>query len=64
MPRLIQDPEKFLGLAEKATECRVVRRGETVKIKLRTPGYLLVHVTSSDKADGLLEKIKVEKVEL
>ncbi|MBI2183487.1 MAG: hypothetical protein HYU39_00860 [Thaumarchaeota archaeon] len=64
MPRLVESEEEFLRWAGKASGCRVVRRGDEVKIKLRTPGFLAVYVTSGDKADGILEQIKVEKVEI
>ncbi len=64
MPTLVEDEEKFLQYAGSASECRVVKRGDRVKIKLRTPRRLFVHATSSDKAKALLEKIKVKKVEV
>ncbi len=63
MPRQINDPEVFLKHAESAEECRISRSGDRVKIKIRTPRYLLVHVASTTEADSILGRIKVEKIE-
>ena len=40
MPKELKDVDKFIELSSKATECRVKRVKETVKLKLRTIRYL------------------------
>jgi len=64
MPQEIFDSAKFLELAEKASECRVKRQGESVKLKLRTSRRLYTIKLPTSEANALLEKIKCEKVEL
>ncbi|MEM4311283.1 MAG: hypothetical protein QXX95_02730 [Nitrososphaerales archaeon] len=63
MPKQIFTKDTFLSLLEKAQECRVVRRGDKVKLKLRTQRYLYTYITNAKEADELLEKVKVKKVE-
>jgi hypothetical protein len=65
MPREIRSSEGFEKLLVSAQECRVVRQGGNVKLKLRTPEYLYVYKTTSDEADDLLKRVKdVEVVEM
>jgi ferritin-like protein len=63
MPREIQDPEEFLALAEKASECRIKRHGDITKIKLRTSRQLYTLKIETAKADEILEKIRCPKKE-
>lgn len=63
MPKQIFSPEEFRELISKAEECRVVRRGDKVKLKLRTKRYLYTYITTPDEADEILKEIKVKKVE-
>lgn len=59
MPVQIFSREVLLKLQEKATRCKVVRRGERIKIKLRTPRTLYVYITSNTEAEGILKNLKV-----
>lgn len=63
MPGQIRSVEEFRKLVPSATECRVVRRGEQVKLKLRTPKALFVYVTNEKEADAMLKDVKVSIVE-
>ena len=45
MPREIKTEEEFLEIVERASECRVKRLRDSVKLKLRTPGYLYTFKT-------------------
>lgn len=63
MPEEIHDPEEFLKLSEKASECRVKRLGEEMKIKLRTPRRLYTIKLKSAEGEELLGKIKCSKKE-
>ena len=64
MPQEITDTTKFLELAEKASECRVKRSEQEVKLKLRTTGKLYTIKLPTNEANSVLEKIKCQKVEL
>jgi Ribosomal L38e protein family len=58
MPKQITSSEQFEQLLPKATECRVVRQGDAVKLKLRTPTYLFTFLTNEDVAEDLLKRLK------
>lgn len=64
MPKQIFDKEEFLKLADNAIECRIVRRKDKVKIKLRRVRMLYTYVADSNEADEIISKINVPKVEL
>jgi len=64
MPKEITNADEFLKLAEKASEGRGKKSGESTKLKLRTPGELYTIKLEAKAADALLAKITCEKVEL
>ncbi len=64
MPRQIFNADEFKKLLEKAKECRVVKKEDTVKLKLRTPKMLYVLFTSKEEADKLLKDVKIEVKEI
>ncbi|MCP8310956.1 MAG: hypothetical protein L6N95_04995 [Candidatus Methylarchaceae archaeon HK01B] len=64
MPKQIFSTEEFKKLLEKATECRIVRKEDKVKLKLRTPKMIYVLVTSKKESDALLKHVKVEIKEI
>lgn len=63
LPRQVFSLDEFKALIPKAEECRVVRRGEKVKLKLRTKRYLYTYVTNTKEADEILKEVKVKIVE-
>ncbi|WP_457557764.1 hypothetical protein [Candidatus Harpocratesius sp.] len=65
MPEEIFDVEKFLEIAKtRATECRIKKSGDHVKLKLRTPTKLYTLKTNSAQAEEILKQIEVEHIEL
>lgn len=64
MPEEIYDPDKFVGLSERAEVCRVKRLKDIVKLKLRTPHKLYTLKVEPAKADEILKRIKCEIVEV
>ena len=63
MPKEVFDPEEFLALAEKASECRVKRLGDVMKLKLRTRRQLYTIKLETAEGEELLNKIECAKVE-
>ncbi len=63
MPRQISDAEEFRRLADSATLCKVVKRDDRVKLKLRTPKILYTYITDETEAEELLKGLKIETVE-
>ncbi|MEM3507105.1 MAG: 50S ribosomal protein L38e [Candidatus Bathyarchaeia archaeon] len=64
MPTEIFDVEKFLKLAELASECRVKRLKDIVKLKLRTSKRLYTIKLDPRKAEDVLKSIKCEIIEI
>lgn len=64
MPSEIFEPEEFLSLAEKASECRIKRLGNVMKLKLRTSKRLYTIVLDKAKGEEVLSKIKCAKKEV
>jgi len=64
VPKEIFDPDEFLALSEKAQECRVKRLGDVTKLKLKTSRYLYTIKLDPDEAEGLLGRMKCQKIEV
>ena len=64
MPQEIFNPEDFLDIADRATECRVKRKGDIVKIKLRTKTRLFTFKSSPEEANAILQRIQLPVVDL
>lgn len=58
MPAEIFDKEEFLNIAQKASECRVKRLKDIVKLKLRTPRQLYTIKLDEETAEEVLKEIK------
>ena len=58
MPVEIKDLDKFLEIASRAVECRVVRKESGGKIKARTRRYLYTYVVNDKDFDKILEKVR------
>jgi len=63
MPREIADTEDFLKISERATECRVKRLKDIVRLKLRTSKQLYTIKVDPTKAAELLKQIRCEVIE-
>ncbi len=64
MPKEVLDIEEFRKAIPFASECRVVRSGETVKVNLRLKRLLYVYKTNTKDADELLKEIKTDIIEI
>jgi ferritin-like protein len=63
MPSEITDAEEFVRVSERASECRVKRLKDIVKLKLRTQKNLYTLRVDPEKAAELLKQIKCEVIE-
>jgi len=63
MPSEIADSEKFIQMSERASECRVKRLKDIVKLKLRTASQLYTIRLDPDKAAEVLKQVKCEVIE-
>ena len=64
MPKEIANKEDFTRLLALATEVRIVRAGDSAKVKLRTRDTLYTFKTTSEDADSLTKGVKVPIQEL
>ncbi len=64
MPKEVLNIEEFRKVMPYASECRVVRSGETVKVKLRLKRLLYVYKTNTKDVDELLKEIKTDIIEI
>lgn len=64
MPKEVLSIEEFRKVMPYASECRVVRSGETVKVKLRLKRLLYVYKTNTKDVDELLKEIKTDIIEI
>lgn len=64
MPRELFDPDEFLEIMERAIECRVKRKGDVVKLKLRTKHMLYTLKVSPEEAEVILSRVTVPVVEV
>lgn len=64
IPKEIKNENKLIELAKDASECKVIRIGDTVKIKLRTNKYLYTYKTNPESADNILKRISCPISEL
>ncbi|MEM0153897.1 MAG: 5'-nucleotidase [Ignisphaera sp.] len=60
MPIFINSEDRFLEVVKRALECRVKRieKKGIAKVKARTKKYLYTYITTLDKLDDLLNKLK------
>jgi sRNA-binding carbon storage regulator CsrA len=59
MPLQVRSKNEIEAMIEKATEIRVVKgKGDSVKLKLRTPKALYTYVTTSEEAETLTKGLK------
>ncbi len=64
MPQEIFDPEQFLEIAARASEVRVRRQEDTVKLKLRTKSKLYTYKTSPEEANVILQRLSIPVVDV
>ncbi len=64
MPSEVVDRELFMRLADKALHCRVIRQGEEVKLKLRTPKRLYTLRMEASQAETVIKGLKCKVFEV
>lgn len=64
MPKELTDSTSFKELTKDALECRVVKRGDKVKMKIRTKKLLYTYVTTEEESKELLKDISIQVVEM
>jgi hypothetical protein len=64
VPKEIANKEDFKRLLAQATEVRIVRAGDSAKVKLRTQNALYTFKTTAKEADSLMKGVKVPTQEL
>ena len=64
MPIEVKDPEEFVRITERASECRVVRREKEgiAKVKARTKRYLYTIKVPLNQLDDFLKRLKCQNV--
>ncbi|MEM4434607.1 MAG: hypothetical protein QXP10_00845 [Sulfolobales archaeon] len=64
MPIEIKDPEEFIKISVRASECRVVRRPKEnlAKVKARTKRYLYTIKVPLDQLEEFLKKLKCQNI--
>jgi hypothetical protein len=63
MPSQIKSKEEFQKLIPSATEIRVVKSGDSAKVKLRTKTQLYTFVTTEAEVESLTKGTKIPVVE-
>jgi hypothetical protein len=63
MPSEVANSEEFVKLSERASECRVKRLKDIVKLKLRTPKQLYTIRLDPEKAAEVLKLVRCEVIE-
>ena len=64
IPIEIKSEKELIQIAKNASECKVLRVGDIVKIKIRGPKYLYTFKTDPNSSDSLLKKIPCKVMEL
>ena len=64
MPKELKDVSQFVELSNTATECRVKRIKDVVKLKLRTAKCLYTLRLEPDNAEEIIKQIKCQVIEV
>lgn len=64
MPEEVIDVEKFVEISTRASECRVKKLKDVVKLKLRTKKTLYTIKLPAEKAEDVLKRVKCKVVRL
>lgn len=63
MPTEVTNTEEFVKISERATECRVKRLKDVVRLKLRTARQLYTIKVDPEKAAEMLKQVRCEVIE-
>ena len=64
MPIEVFDKDEFMELSEKATECRIKRNPDNVKLKLKTSRRLYTIKLEPGDEDEVISKLRCPTVEI
>ena len=64
MPKELTSIDSFKEIMKDAYECRIVKRGDKVKLKLRTKKLLYTYVTTEEESNELLKDTSLQVVEI
>ncbi len=64
MPTEVFDKDEFMELSEKATECRIKRNPDNVKLKLKTSRRLYTLKLEPGDEDEVISKLRCPTVEI
>jgi hypothetical protein len=64
LPTEVFDKDEFMALSEKATECRVKRNPDNVKLKLKTSRRLYTLKLELGDEDEVISKLRCPTVEI
>jgi hypothetical protein len=64
LPTEVFDKDEFMELSEKATECRVKRNPDNVKLKLKTSRRLYTIKLEPGDEDDVISKLRCPTVEI
>lgn len=64
MPIEVRDPEEFIRISERASECRVVKREKegVAKVKARTKRYLYTIKIPLNELDSFIKRLKCQNI--
>jgi hypothetical protein len=64
VPSELTSKDQFKGLLKQATEVRVIKDGDSAKVKLRTKKGLFTFKTTEEEAETLVKGLRIPVVEL
>ncbi len=64
MPTEVFDKDEFMELSEKATECRIKRNPDNVKLKLKTSRHLYTLKLEPGDEGEVISKLRCPTVEI
>lgn len=64
MPTEVFDKDEFMELSEKATECRIKRNPDNVKLKLKTSRRLYTIKLEPGDEEEVISKLRCPTVEI
>jgi hypothetical protein len=64
LPTEVFDKDEFMELSEKATECRIKRNPDNVKLKLKTSRRLYTLKLEPGDEDEVISKLRCPTVEI
>ncbi len=64
MPKEVYDKNEFIKIATRASEIRIKKNDDVVKVKARTKTYLYTIKVKPEEVDDLINKIKQVRADI